>query len=164
MIFTGKSNGQLGLIVINEDTTILMRGGNAGAGDVLQFDLAQTNVHVTNNVPGHESSGYVNVIAPTAGGVAGGSILCVALAAINEDEPGLVRLSGIVTAFTLDSSGNIVPGDKLVAAVTKDLDNDTPAIGERFIAICQVTVTGPSTRTLGTVLFDGIRGFGTYSA
>ena len=164
MIYTGKSIGQLGLIVINEDTTIIMRGGNASAGDVLQFDLAQTDDNVTNNVPGHLSSGYVNVIAPTAGGVAGGSILCFALTAINEDEPGPVRLTGIGLVFCIKGSGNIVPGDKLVATTSKDLDGNTPTIGERYLAICQTTITGPSSRTLGTVLFDGIRGFGTFSA
>ncbi len=163
MIYTGRASGRTGIVILNEDTQIIMRGGDAGQGDVLQFDLAQTNANVTNNVPGDMSSGFANVVAPTAGGVAGGSILCVALTAINQDEMGPVRLSGLVSAFTIDSSGNIVPGDKLVATTAKNLDNDTPTIGERFLAICQATVTTPSTRTLAVVLFD-YRGFGTYSA
>ena len=160
MIFTGKAHGRLGLAVINEDTTIIMRGGNANAGDVLQFDLAQTDGNVTNNVPGHQSSGLVNVIAPTAGGVAGGSFLCFALVAINQDEAGLVRLTGIGSAFCIRASGSISPGDKLVATTSKNLDGIL-ADGERIMAIAQETVTTPTSRTLAVVLFDGIRGFGT---
>lgn len=152
----------LGFDVVPRVFNVVVRGGDASQGDVMMFDMGNTDASVFNNVPGARDSGFVSVIPPNAAGVQGGSILCVLMQDISDDESGIAWTVGIIdNVYVIDGADSVAIGDLLVATTSKNCDAVT-AQGERYIGIAMEAQTTPSTRTLSKVWFNGEGGgFGT---
>lgn len=148
-----------GLQIQNIDVRVIMRGGAAAVGDVLQFDLSAEDGDVSTVDIGSDTSIFRNVSAPTATGVAGGSWNCVALEAIADNAEGLVRVFGICQAYVIAASGSPAIGSRLVPTTAKNFDL-VSAAGESYRAMSLAAVTTPTTRELATVLVNGIGSFG----
>jgi hypothetical protein len=159
-MFTPATANSLGLGNHPIRARVIARGASFNRGDVVQFDLAQTNSATTNNLVGSDASGLVNVITPTTSGVQSG-ILAVCTQDISQNQRGYVVLRDVIEAFVIKSAGSIAVGDRLVAInASSDLDG-TDAAGERWTAIAFEAATTPSTHIRKLVAFDGINGFGT---
>lgn len=140
-------------------------GSSRAEGDVVQFDLNQSQGEVTSIDEGTSSSIYANFIQPvaTASGVAigAGSIYGVVQETIADNAKGKVRVRGITNAFVIAASGSIAIGDPLVLATAYNADL-VEAAGEPYHAIALEAATTPTTRTKKKVLFEGIYNLGTF--
>ena len=132
---------------------------SGNAGDVLQFDLANSDSAVANNVANDKASGLANAIAPTAGGIKG-LPMCIAQEDYVAGQEIKVLRSGITDAFVIRSSGNVAVGDLLGVDTSKNL-NGIPAGGTAFRAIALESKQLPTTRTRCRVFFDGMGMMGT---
>lgn len=150
----------------DEDVTVYNRSGAALAeGDVVQFDLNQSQSETDAIIENDDGSILANVIDPvaTASGVAigAGSMYAVAQEAIADNGKGRVRVRGRTQAYVIAASGSIAIGDPLVIAASNNLDL-IEAAGEPYHAIALEAVTTPTTRTLADVYFEGRHNFGTF--
>ncbi len=140
-----------GLEPLNMDVNVTARK-SVVAGEVLMFDMAQSDGAVASATIGATDSAWRNVIAPTAAGLAAGYPLCVALAIIADNAAGTVRVRGVVDA---DLAGTNVLGDQLVATTGGDLARALSGVGERVVAWALAAGA-----TEQSVYFDGFGGFG----
>lgn len=131
------------------DVTVIVRT-TVSAGEVLMFDMAQSDGDVSNATIGEDNSCWRNVINPTAQGMAAGYPLCVALNDITDNAAGVVRLQGVVAA---DLAGTNVIGDQLIATTAGTLARALSGIGERVVAWALVAGA-----TEQSVYFDGLSG------
>lgn len=134
-----------------KNRAIARASGNAG--DVLQFDLANSNGSVDNNTPNDKASGLANLIAPSAEGVKG-LPCCIALTDYADGQEIPVLRRGVTDAFVIKSSGNIAVGDLLAVDTSRNLSG-LAAGGSAYRAVALEAKTGPSTRTTAKVFFDG---------
>jgi len=147
----------LGVSFVNEVVRVIVRGGARAAGDVVQFDLAQSDAAVTNNIPGDPASGLCNVVTPTAAGAAGRSILAVVKdQSIPDDGKGYVSIRGDVYAYCV---GAVSVGDPLYAQDGETDLTASGAPGDRAVAEALESVAGVD-RRLVRVRFDGVYGCG----
>lgn len=145
-----------GLQIINEDVRVTARDGGFAAGEVVMFDLFESESNGA-------AAALAEVVQPTAPGIIGGGIFAVCLAAIADNAVGTVRVRGLVSGLCIAVSGDIDPGDRLTVSVAGNLDI-VAIVGEKYVAISRDSLTTPTTATLGDVLFDGINGFGRFAA
>ncbi len=139
------------------DTTVIARTA-VSKGDLLMFDMAASDSNVSSVEAGSVDSIYANVIAPTDPAF-DSYFLCVALAAASSGASVQVRLEGhIDEAYVIKSSGNVAIGDSLYPDANKNLSANTASSGDRIIGFARAAVTGPSTRTLAKVYFNGFPG------
>jgi hypothetical protein len=138
------------------DARVFARGQAFALGDVVQFDLAQSDDATTNSIVGDPASGFANVILPTANGAAGRSVLAVCLEAIALGQKGRVRVRGQCPVMC---AGAVTVGDDLCAASGAEELSTSAGAGDRYIARAVETVAG-SSRRLVLCDFDGVYGFG----
>lgn len=132
------------------DVTVIA-GAAFSKGDVVAMTPVATGIWTTARVP---------VAQDLISGICG-----VCLTDIASGDEGIVRLQGIVDAFTFSSGGAVAVATSLpfVLATTKDLDVDTPAAApKKYFALALETGAASSTRTVRKVMFSGITGFGTF--
>ncbi len=137
------------------------RGGAFAVGDVVQFDLQLADAAVTSLANSGSTSGWGSFTAPTATGVALKLVFGVVQEAIADDAEGKVMIRGHTDAYVIAASGSTAVGSPLVAAAAKNFDL-VPEAGECYWALAQEIVTTPTTRALGAVYVDGLRGFGQF--
>lgn len=123
-------------------------------GEVVVFDLTNTDGDVSNNIVGDAASGFANVKKPAAGDIVKSAVYGLALEDIADNATGRILICGIAQGSLIRASGSIASGDALVPTTAGDLDGII-ANGERQIAIALEAVTTPTTSTLGRVLFNG---------
>lgn len=123
-------------------------------GEVVVFDLTNTDGDVSNNIVGDTASGFANVKKPAAGDVTKSAVFGLALEDIADNATGRILICGVAKGSCIRASSNITKGDALVPTTNGDLDG-VVANGERQIAIALETLTTPTTSTLGDVLFNG---------
>lgn len=141
----------LGLDIRSVDVRVTVRK-SVTVGEVLMFDLAQSDGAVSNATLFDAASAWRNVIAPTAQGIAAGYPLCVSLEVIADNATGSVRVKGIVAA---DLAGTNVIGDQLAVTSAGTLARALSGVGERVVAWALVAGA-----TEQSVYFDGLGGFG----
>lgn len=151
LVSTRAAQLSTGLDPINVDVNVTVRKA-VTVGEVLMFDMAQSDAAVGSATIGASDSAWRNVIAPTAAGLAAGYPLCVALAIIADNASGSVRVQGIVAA---DLAGTNVLGDQLVATTSGTLARALSGVGERVVAWAMAAGA-----TEQSVYFDGLNGFG----
>ncbi len=151
MVSTRDANLSTGLDPLNLDVNVTVRK-SVTVGEVLMFDMAQSDGAVASATIGATDSSWRNVIAPTAAGLAAGYPLCVSLAIIADNAAGSVRVRGVVAA---DLAGTNVLGDQLVATTSGTLARALSGINQRVVAWALVAGA-----TEQSVYFDGFGGFG----
>jgi hypothetical protein len=139
--------GADGLDFINVDVQVTARAALA-INEIGQFNLTQSDGDVST-----VAQALASTIAPTAAGVAGAGMFGVALAAIDIDTVGTVRVQGRVTCLAVNDAG--IGTRAVIVAATGTLDG-TSAAGERFHAITLAAFSGSTV----DCIFDGINGFG----
>lgn len=138
-----------GLQVQNLDVTVIARK-TVTAGELLMFDIGQTDGAVSSATLGLSTSCWRNVIGPTAAGIAAGYPLCVATAAIVDNEAGTVRVQGIIAA---DLAGTNVIGDQLIPTTAGNLARALSGVGQRIVGWALAAGA-----TEQSVYFDGLSG------
>lgn len=141
--------GDNGLAPQNRDVRVTVRT-TVTAGEVLMFDMAQSDGDVASATIGASDSCWNNVINPTAAGLAAGYPLCVAPAAITDNASGIVRVQGVVSA---QLAGTNVIGDKLVATTAGTLARTLDNTDQRVVGWALVAGA-----TAQNVYFDGLSG------
>ena len=142
-------------------------GGSRVLGDVVQLDTSKSQVETTGVAEGESSSIYANFVIPVAvfsgAAIGGGGVYGVVQETIADNAKGKIRLRGLTQAYIIAASGTVAVGAPLVLATAYNCDL-VPAAGEPYHAICTVVPsdTTPTSRTIGTVLFEGIGNFGTF--
>jgi len=148
-----------GLQPQNLDVSVIMRGGTAAVGDVLQFDMLAEDAAVSTATIGADNGIWKNVSAPTTNGIAAGMWNAVATEAIAATATGAVRVWGIIDAYVIAASGSVAIGSRLVPTTAKNFDL-VSAAGEVYRALGMAAVSSPSSRALGSVFVAGIGSFG----
>jgi len=166
IIDTGVSHPRGIAPASNFDVWVFNRSGaTLAVGDVVQFDMNQSQAETTSVVEGAEASIWANVIDPVATatgvGIGAGSFYAVALESIADNAEGKVRVRGKCQAYVIAASGSVAIGDPLVCAASNNLDL-IEAAGEPYHAIALSAATTPTARTLIDVMFDGIGNTGTF--
>lgn len=138
-----------GLQIQNVDVRVIART-TVTVGEVLMFDIGQTDAAVSSATLQASAGCWRNVINPTAAGMAAGYPLCVATEAITDNLTGIVRVQGIVAA---DLAGTNVIGDQLVATTSGNLARALSGVGQRVVAWALVAGA-----TEQSVYFDGLSG------
>lgn len=138
-----------GLQIQNLDVNVIVRK-SVTAGEVLMFDMAQSDAAVGSATLSASNSSWRNVIAPTAAGIAAGYPLCVATAVIADNAAGVVRVQGIIAA---DLAGTNVIGDKLAATTSGNLARALSGVDDRVVGWALVAGA-----TEQSVYFDGLSG------
>lgn len=141
----------LGLDLRNVDIRVTVRK-SVTVGEVLMFDIAQSDGAVGSATLFATDSSWRNVIAPTAQGIAAGYPLCVSLEVISDNATGSVRVKGIVAA---DLAGTNVIGDQLVATIGGSLARALSGVNERVVGWALAAGA-----TEQSVYFNGLGGFG----
>lgn len=150
----------------DEDVIAYNRSGaELAIGDVVQFDLNQSQSETDSIAENDSGSILANVIDPVATasgvGIGAGSIYAVAREVIADNAKGTMRVRGVCNAFVIAASGSIAIGDPLVCAASNNLDL-VEAAGEPYHAIALEAATTPTTRVLKKVYFEGRHNFGTF--
>lgn len=139
---------------------------SCSAGEVMMFDIANSDTAVTSNTVGLSTSGFANIIDPTTELEEKG-IFCVALADFADNAEGWVRVYGIVDAMChTEDTQDLAAGEMMyldfsveVHSLTADLPASTD--NNKYIAISlEAQTTDPTTPTRYSVWFNGIDGFG----
>lgn len=146
----------LGLSADSIIRRVILRGGSFVVGDVAMFDFGFSNAATTNFIVGDSASCMVNVVAPTAAGL---KVYphCIILTAGDDGQKVQALIRGDFDPYLIKASGNIAKGDMLVATTAKNLSPDHTG-GERVLAVAREALTAPSTRTRGSVSFNGLQG------
>ena len=136
---------------MQEDVRILQAtGAGFAAGDVVCLRIN------TSTFTWETSS------AVAAGDVTKG-IMGVCLEPIAQNAFGRVLVRGVVTAFTEATAGTVLNGTLMVATTAGDLEADRATYGlnqGKLVARALFTGAVGATRTLRSVIFDGINGWG----
>lgn len=163
MLTTQVQNG-LGVGPANlADGNAYVRGQDFSVGMVGQFDLANTDSNVTNNIPGHPASGFSNLIVPASPANQGG-ILAVMKTATAQNTKGQFRSLGEAYVLVVKASGSVAKGDALCVVASHTYLSPSTAAGDRYVAIALEAATTPTTPTLVRCLIDMVNGFGTVAA
>lgn len=155
----GNSGSQLpvGLESWEQKCRVVMRGGAGSKGDLVMFDIANSDAAVTTNQAGVAESGLSSVIAPV-NAQANYAQYAVLLEDIADDQEGEALYRGAVNAACVRVVGttNIAAGDPLTAD-DSGLRSDV-VTGDKIIARAaeDITITTADTAVLGNVIFDGI--------
>jgi hypothetical protein len=143
-------------------TTIIATPRIAAAkGDILQFDIGQSDGDVTNFQVGSPNGAFANLIAPTAAGVKSG-VFALALEDVAADKQGNFLLSGVVEGKVIRASGSVAAGDPLVAVAASPNADGVLAAGEKYVALALEAKTTPTSAVACWMWFDGLDGFGTF--
>jgi len=146
---SGAPIADKGLQPQNRDVRVIART-TVNLGEVLMFDMAQTNGSVASATIGASDGSWRNVINPTDAGIAAGYPLCVATEAIVLNTEGVVRVQGVVDANLNDT---LVLGDQLHALSSGLLAKALSAVNQRVVAWALASGT-----TKQSVYFDGLQG------
>lgn len=158
MTFIGNTGAQLavGLEGWAQKCRVVKRGGAGVVGDVVMFDMAQSDSAVTSNQAGKPEGGVASVIKPVdSNGELKFAQFAILLEAAADDGEALAQYGGRCKAYVIKASGNIAAGDPLGVDTNGNLTADT-ASGDKIVARAAEDVTAPASRTLADVLFDGI--------
>lgn len=139
-----------GVAVEPNDVYVAASGASFSTGDVVALRLNSSNMC------------WDTCVTPTSTDLTAG-ILAVCTQDIASGARGKVRVRGVVTAFTKATAGTVTNGTLLTATTSKDLEADRATYGlnqGKFVARALFTGAVGSTRTLRSVVFDGINGFG----
>ncbi len=139
----------LGLQPQNRDVRVFART-TVTAGEVLMFDMAQSDGETGSATIAASDSCWRNVINPTPQGLAAGYPLCVAPDAITDNAKGVVRVQGVVSA---QLAGTNVIGDQLIATTGGTLAKAVSGTGERVVGWALANGA-----TAQNVYFDGLAG------
>lgn len=163
MLTTNVQNG-LGLAPANlAEGWAYVRGQAFTRGMVGQFDLANSNANVTNNIPGDPASGFSNLIVPASGANQTG-ILGVVQADIDENNKGKFRSLGETYVYVVKASGSIAKGDALCVVASHTYLSPSTTAGDRVVAWAMEAATTPTSPTLVKCLVDLVNGLGTIAA
>jgi hypothetical protein len=135
-------------------------GATLSKGTPVQLDFART--YATNARFGDPDSCFSIVRLPTALGQQGVGVLGVLEADTDDKQRGMVKFGGMARALIRKASGDVSPGDPLVAKNGQAYLSADFSPGDRVVATYQgaSALSAPSTATLGDVLFEGESGYG----
>jgi len=151
--------GTFGIQPDQELVRVMNRSGARVVGDLVMFDLHQTDAASTTFDVGATTSGFSNVILPATIGMQHGYFGIVTVAAA-DDAAMTVCVRGLVQAIVVGANLVDEEADRLAAVNGQDnLDSDVQAAGEKLLAIPLEATASGSAETIW-VLFDGIHGFG----
>jgi hypothetical protein len=114
-------------------TTIIATPRIAAAkGDILQFDIGQSDGDVTNFQVGSPNGAFANLIAPTAAGVKSG-VFALALEDVAADKQGNFLLSGVVEGKVIRASGSVAEAPPITEVESETLNAvaDGPSLARR---------------------------------
>ena len=155
-----RVSGPLGFQTGNKDVQVYNRtAGAVTVGQLVQFDLQQTQAETTNSIFGDVGSSTSNVMVVQAG-LQGYGIYGIVMKGAGDNELCTVRMQGVIdnaqVAGTVDPSAG-APLGPLAGTSTTQLA--TPAAGDKALAIALDDFVAGTPDT-ARVLFDGIYGFG----
>ena len=130
-------------------------GATTAKGEIVMFDLAQSDGDVSNGTPGAEASGYTNYIDPSVADALTSYFFGIAVDSIADNAVGRILVRGRVNARV---AAACVAGSALMPAANGEMLIRTGASDGKIVAIAETddaTVTN-----YADVLFDGIHGFG----
>jgi hypothetical protein len=158
MPFAAPTNGPWGLQFGNQDCRVYNRtGGAISVGQVVQFELDNSEAEVSDNNTGTKTSGLSNVVAPADNQVVGKAILAVALDDFADDTAGDVRVFGRVPVL---ADGTISTLGSDLSVTSAKVFSETVSAGHGIWAI---SLEALSTGTPADVFFNGY-GFANHPA
>jgi len=135
-------------------------GAALARGQLVQFDLANTDGDVSNNTIGDANGGFANVISPQAADLDHGVFgIVLDENAVADNKVCRVCLCGVVQALVHDTSASsttdIVKGTPLGGNATEEALDSVVSAGDRVLAQALEDTVDASTPVLASVWFRG---------
>jgi len=126
-----------------------------GKGEIVMFDLAQSDGDVSNGTPGAVASGYTNYIDPSVADALTSYFFGIALESIADNAVGQILVRGRVNAKV---HADTVAGSALMPAADGTMILRTGASDGKIVAIAETDDSAVT--NYADVVFNGIEGFG----
>ncbi len=151
--------GTFGAQPDQELVRVMNRSGARVVGDLVQFDLHQTDAASTTFTNGATTSGLANVILPATEGLLYGWFGIVTIAGA-DNAAITICVRGKVRALVTGANLADEEADWLSAQNGQDtIDTDVASGGEKILGV-PLEATAGATAEMIWILFNGIEGFG----